>query len=246
MKSPKQRIVALAAVTMVICSGCGHTRINEHRTYMAVNGQTGDVSLFRVSVEGYSEMAEAKYQAGWKNSEAVDELFKDVAAPLGGTRDKEDELLQETQLKMIEDITKKLREAASDPAKGDEVKKYEDMLVQARSLIRRVRANETSEVPYAPAEKFVIVFSADPNRVFGELAGVVERQANEASILKTLGGIKGKQEERTYMANFLWSQILTNTAGLHVEGADAVAVKNAMANLETYNQRLRDFKEGLK
>lgn len=232
-------------------TGCGATNIAEHRTYLARTTDTGEFSLFRVSVSGNAKMAAIKYGAGWQKAEAVDEIFKNVLAPPGGTEPDLYAPIREAQAERIEKLAKKLESLDLDDGDFETI---EDGLVQTLTLERRLKGRETSASPEAPAEKFVIVLSADPEKVFEEIAAVVDRQRNEGAVLKTVQALKKQEGEAASSGEkatqMFWATIEASFPDLQIslaENADDQAVttaaETARANLTKLKQRLKEFVE---
>jgi len=254
MRTPLLLAILVCALLAV---GCGTTTINEHRTYLARTPETGEFSFFRVSIQGHAELAAVKYSAGWQKAEAVDELFKNVLAPPGSTASDLLAPVREAQTKAMADLSKELQTKLAKPLDTENTKAIQDLerrMVQALSLERRLQSRQNSDVPEAPAEKFVVVVSADPEKVFGQIAEVVERQRNEGAVIKTIQALQSKKEGNATAEDqarrIFWSQIEARLPSLRQtvaadadEAAVSAALATARANLAVYRQALIDFLE---
>ena len=243
----------VAALAPVL-AGCGHTNLSQVHTYVARDTARNEFSFVRVTIRANALTSKTRYAAHWKPASAVDEYFNaDTAPPL---RDEEnpEATIRKAQNKIVGGLSDQLIEAS----RGDDpeaIRSLEERLALAMGLTRRIKAKQTSSVSEAPAEKFVIVWSSNPEVVFEQIAQVVEKQESEGAILDTVSALRGAEREReghlNEVASTLWQALLADTGSLKravaVDAPDADvtrAQKELAGSLEIYRWRLKDFLEG--
>lgn len=237
-----------------LLTGCGHTRLEEVHTYVARDVDREELSLVRVTIRGQSLSSKTRYEARWKPAAAVDEYFNADTAPPAQTSTDPEAKLRDAQGEIVASLAKKLKVAAED-GNSEKVQMLEEQIARALGLVRRVKALQTTDATESPAEKFVIVWSANPDVVFDQIAQVVEKQESEGAILDTVAALKGEEDrrarQRDHVARVLWEALIADSASLRsplaADAADAEALKAQKAlaaNLEVYRRRLRDFVEG--
>ncbi len=184
-----------ALCLMLLLSGCGIARVKEYRTYKAVDSATGDASYFRIRISGYTRLSKLEYDAGWKNAEAVDEVFNDIKSSPGWISDDLKDELRKNMLKMSTAIETKMVALGdkTDPESQREYAALESQLARTIALQERIRVKGSSENLDAPSEKYVIVMSADPDEIMNEIATVVDRQASEGALIKTYRALQEKK-----------------------------------------------------
>lgn len=241
-------------VLALLPTGCGHTTLQEVHTYVARDVEREEFSFVRVTIRGQSLSSKTRYEARWKPAAAVDEYFNaDTAPPVQASTDPEAKL-RDAQGDIVASLAKQLKEAAEE-RNPEKVRALEEEIARALGLVRRVKALQTTDATEAPAEKFVIVWSADPDVVFDQIAQVVEKQESEGAILETVAALRRADETRTEqgdrLAETLWNGLLSDSKSLasplaaDAQDADAEKARKALAkSLETYRRRLRDFLEG--
>lgn len=237
-----------------LLTGCGHTRLEEVHTYVARDADREELSFVRVTIRGHAWASKTRYEARWKPAAAVDEYFNaDTAPPVQANTDPEAKL-REAQVDIVATLAQKLKEAAED-RKPEKVRALEEEIARAMGLVRRVKALQTTNAAESPAEKFVIVWSANPDVVFDQIAQVVEKQESEGAILETVSALRRADETRAkqgdQLAETLWKGLLSDGTSLasplaaDAPDADAARAQKALTkSLETYRRRLRDFLEG--
>jgi len=213
-----------------------------------------EFSFVRMTIRGHALSSKTRYEARWKPAAAVDEYFNaDTAPPVQTSTDPEAKL-RDAQGDIVASLTEKLKQAADD-RNAEAVRALEEEIARAMGLVRRVKALQTTDATEAPAEKFVMVWSADPDVVFDQIAQVVEKQESEGAILETVAALRRADETRAEqgdrLAESLWKGLLSDSKSLasplaaDAPDADAEKARKALAkSLETYRRRLRDFLEG--
>ena len=252
--SPAVRVALAGFAAGLFLTGCGHTRLEEVHTYVARDSEREELSLVRVTIRGSAWASKTRYEARWKPAAAVDEYFNaDTAPPVQANTDPEAKL-REAQVDIVATLAQKLKEAAED-RKPEKVRALEEEIARAMGLVRRVKALQTTNAAESPAEKFVIVWSANPDVVFDQIAQVVEKQESEGAILETVSALRRADETRAkqgdQLAETLWKGLLSDGTSLasplaaDAPDADAARAQKALTkSLETYRRRLRDFLEG--
>jgi len=241
-------------VLALLLTGCGHTTLHEVHTYVARDVDREEFSFVRVTIRGCSLSAKTRYEARWKPAAAVDEYFNADTAPPAQTSADPEAKLKDAQGDIVASLTDKLKETAGKDT-PEKARALEEEIARAMGLVRRVKALQTTNATESPAEKFVIVWSANPDVVFDQIAQVVEKQESEGAILDTVAALRRADETRAEqgdrLAQTLWNGLLSDSKSLasplaaDAPDADAEKARKALAkSLETYRRRLRDFLEG--
>jgi len=232
---------------LLALSGC-FSRINEKHTFIASNPASQDLSIVRVVVEGYATGANMNFRAGFRDAKAVDEVLKGTSSLNYTNAVPDDSVFTAASAKITADLLAKLQIAyqLGQPA---EVQRLEGELARAQSLARIVRAGETLRVPEAPAQKFIIAFSADPTAVFQKIANITARNENEGEVFKSWKLMLGSQQSAALQvrqaAEVTWQALLDPaTKDLPPEAAAAATPEGHQQlrdQLLRYEARLQDF-----
>ena len=245
-------VIALACASL-FC-GCV-SRVKESHTYVTRHPETGDVSLFRVNIEGLGKNTKISYKAALMDTDTIDQAFR--AEPITAEQlvkkqgsGSQTALLSATQ-EMEANIAQQIRglgHSDGDMAKLDELT---HQLAQVRSLARRVEALETIDVPDAPRKKFVMVMASDPDEIFRELARVGTRQANEGATLRMIqafadkdGSLERVRQERGARAFETLFQSSDSAIPLAADAKSADVLKayrSAQEKLTRQQQKLTDY-----
>ncbi len=259
------RPTVLLMVTICL-GGCGQARLREHHTYLVANGctnqgsavigtgqagpSTPSLALLRVEIEGDGKLAEVRYLAGWRDAVAVDEVFKNEPAPFPTDREQERkarEPLRKAREEILQELAKQLKEAASHTGAGNEKMEAETerALVRALTLERRLRARETGDFPEAPAEKYVIVFSSDPDRIFADLSAVVDRVRQEGVLVDAIDTIARQHKQKQDDAIRKEKQLLDawNRIGVRIRDLGASLADNKHPEPDPKDARARQDRE---
>jgi len=214
---------------VLLAAGCGNTAVREQRTYVVNNPESGDLALFRTEIRAEGTFATTDYRAGWVDARAVDEVFRDqTPATVDEHERRVQERLAQARLAQVDQVCDLLEGLGpdTDPAR---VEAIERALVQALTLERRLRQGAAQASPGAPPERFVMVFSADPEPVWAELSAAIERQRQEGELIDTiarLGDAAGRdarqRAEREAAAVKAWRGI--DAAGYRVTRSATAAV----------------------
>ncbi|MBI5695328.1 MAG: hypothetical protein HZC51_06255 [Nitrospirae bacterium] len=222
-------------------AGC-YTHINERHTYIGKNKANGDLSLFRVTIDGYADTSEVKYVAGWRNAEAMDEVYKDEKASLGDKNEKNYDIIRTAQTELVKSLTNQYRNMASkpDPDSKSKAKELKAMLVEAMGLLRDIKAKQTTESPNAPAEKFMLVFSSNPDNVFAEIEQVTSRQKNEGTLLSAFNAFTISSNPEKYRTSILWSQVEKTSTALSIKKS----FETLKTDMELKSKELTESRQG--
>jgi len=127
----------------------------QSKTFLyARDPKTGDVSLFRVSIKGNALFTEAKYDAGWRNAEAVDEIFKDIKAEVGDQNKKLYDKVYEAQYKQVDRI-------CTDIGNLSNLNEFNDKFVELNKMMsfrRKLKYSQIYDNPNCPSENFSLSF----------------------------------------------------------------------------------------
>lgn len=249
---PACRLPALFVAALGLgLAGC-QSSLNQKHTFIAQDSGTKDLSLVRVQIDGYAEMADVTYKAGYRDSKAIDEVVKGAASTIAiDTRQTDDRELIAAANEITVGLLAALKNAyAATPRNPEQIAQLERDLSRAQSLPRIVRAGETSLVSEAPAEKFVIAYSAKPSQVFEQIARVTSRNEGEGKIYASLYEFSEAQQRRlslqTTTSQTLWKELLQPSS----ETLKDIAIgddestgneEKLRTRLNLYRQKLSDY-----
>lgn len=235
------RVIACLAAALV--SGC-YTSLTDRQMFVARDRDTNDLSIVRVTVHASADMSDLDFRAAYVDSDAIDEVIHGELKFPDRPEDAEQATMLELRRKIVVSAANDLTVAFSRPWSPETrraVVDAEEKLLQARSLLRRSRTRETSDVPDSPAEKFVIAVSADPDKVFQALADATSQQEQQTTMLdavRSLAARAGQQNQvRHAAAENLW-QALLSTAPAPDAADDSAALR---AKLLRYSTQLNDY-----
>jgi hypothetical protein len=240
----------VASCGLALALGGCYSVVAEKHTFVVSNRAKNDVSLVEVEVNGRADGADMKFRAGYRDSSAVDEVLKGDTTPVTTQSYKSDDKdLNDAADRISDELLKNLKVAYVAGDSPERIRKIEDDLTRARSLPRIIRAAGTSLVSEAPAEKFLIAFSADPSKVFKAIADTTARNESEGAIFKSLRGFSYDERQRRSATQALtkltWVSLLEPvraglpndvTADKDDPGYQALAVQ-----LRRYQTLLNDF-----
>jgi hypothetical protein len=246
--SPLWRCLSLALPAFAL-GGC-YSVVAEKHTFVVSNQAKNDLSLVQVTMDGSAGVADMKFRAGYRDSSAVDEVLKGDSTPITTQSFKADDKdLNKAAAAISEELLKKLANAYATGASPERIRRIEEEITRARSLPRIIRAAGTSQVSEAPAEKFLIAFSADPSKVFKAIADTTARNESEGAIFKSLRDFSNLEAERRTSAQTLvkltWESLLEPVrAGLPAEEAGDKTDdghQRLLDQLRRYRTLLNDF-----
>lgn len=240
----------LLALSGFALGGC-YSIVAEKHTFVVSNQAKNDLSLVQVTMDGSAGVADMKFRAGYRDSSAVDEVLKGDSTPITTQSFKADEKdLNKTAAVISEKLLEKLTSAYATGASPERIRRIEEEITRARSLPRIIRAAGTSHVSEAPAEKFLIAFSADPSKVFKAIADTTARNESEGAIFKSLRDFSDVEERRRTgaqsLAKLTWESLLDHPVrtGLPADAAgDATDDGHQLLQdqLRRYRTLLNDF-----
>jgi hypothetical protein len=206
-------LTASSGVTIALVLGGCQATVKEDKIFLAENAEKQDLSLVRIQVKGYAENADMKFRAGFRNASAVDEVLKGETTPITIQGTEPDETaLNNASSEIVTILAGKLKEAYQNRRPLEEIKQLEAELTRARSLARIVRAAETSQIGEAPAQKYIIAFSADPSKVFKAIADTTARGDAEGAVFKSLRLFREAEQARHTIesdtAKLTWQSLL--------------------------------------
>jgi hypothetical protein len=239
---------SLAAIALAV-QGC-YSVVSEKHTFVASNRGTNNLSLVQVNIEGYADMADMKFRAGYRDSGAIDEVLKGDTTPITTqSYQSNDTKLSEQAEVITADLLKKLAAAYERSAPPEEIRRLEENITRARGLPRIVRAAGTSLIAEAPAEKFIVTFSADPSKVFKAIADTTARNETEGAIFKSLRDFATDEQNRRAAAmgttKAAWESLLGSVKTRLPAVADEDKAQSAADSLRSvllqYQNLLNDF-----
>lgn len=168
-----------AALLACACTSGGFTK----REHFADYGGKGRANYYRVTVAGKGDNGKVDYRSGWYDARAVDDLFGNVgktASDYATIAPRLREALRTTHAKYME--------ALEDPALSADVPKrranYLEVLNSVTGLTT-ADGNRASPLDHA-GEKFVMVFSNDPEKVIEAIKGHIQKRDLKGSLVKIL------------------------------------------------------------
>jgi len=172
-------------------TACGEMYINETH-YYAVE-RPDNVNVFRLRVEGYSLLSDAKYQAGWYPRNAVDSLYGTVRSnskDVSKAREKHEALVSETVYKAAEyysSIALKPDATETDIEKALQVRRralyYPSLDTNISENARIIDFNPSIGVAVRHSdEKMVFILSSDPDSVVGNIKNFAESEKTSLSV----------------------------------------------------------------
>jgi hypothetical protein len=185
-------MVAVAALSVLFCSGCGIMKVREAH-YYAVPGESG-TNYFRLNVHATTVLGKTEYRSGFFPASAVDSLFGGVNAEGGvkalETRGQLEKQIRDSLIKINADYQGKAQ------VPGTSEQELNQLLEARRRVLAYPMGNpeglkDTIEVDYNPAkglairrwdEKLVFILSSNPDEVVGKIANFVESDKTVSSI----------------------------------------------------------------
>jgi len=245
--SPYISVTFFFSIAITLLTSC--TSLKQKTTFVALNQQERSVSVFEVNIESTSKLAKVRYRAGFRDADAVDQVFKDVTIPPSIQEFENLQTIKSAEQSIMGELTSQMQTAYQE---GDYVttELLFHQMTRAQSLERRLRYSLTSAVPEAPAEKFVVAYSADPDEVFQAITDAALGQQAQQNLLLTIKAISDSRSQPISSAeiNLLWDELVEkpNTMSALPDNISPANIHEHRNQLLSYIQHLKDFQEAIR
>lgn len=186
--------IALSMLLVFMGTSCSTGKFTKNELF-ADYGAGGRAKYYRVTTRGYGKNGKVNYRSGWYSRRAVDSLFSSIGAKetlaVANAR--------RTRKALITTFDRYMSELERDEIDEGEIAKRKKAyleVVEGLEGLASVGEGQQGSVDHA-SEKYVMVFSSDPEAVIEALQGKVSQIDLGESISQLLGASVERERRET-------------------------------------------------